>query len=49
MRMEKVDVTDEVDPSVLEQARRRAADMKSGRVRGIPAAEVLDELDRMAL
>jgi hypothetical protein len=38
----------EIDPVVLERARRELADMKSGRVQGIPMEEMLDELDRMA-
>jgi putative addiction module component (TIGR02574 family) len=38
----------DIDPAVLERARRELADMKSGRVKGIPMEELLDELDRMA-
>jgi hypothetical protein len=40
---------DDIDPTVLEGARRELADMKAGRVKGIPMEELLDELDRMAL
>ena len=39
---------DDIDPAVLDRARRELADMKSGRVKGIPMEELLDELDRMA-
>ena len=39
---------DDIDPAALDRARRELADMKSGRVRGIPMEELLDELDRMA-
>jgi putative addiction module component (TIGR02574 family) len=37
---------DDVDPAILDRARRELADMKSGKVKGIPAEEVLDQLDR---
>jgi putative addiction module component (TIGR02574 family) len=40
-------VTD-IDPAVLEEARRQLDDMKAGRVKGIPMEQLLDELDRMA-
>jgi hypothetical protein len=39
---------DDIDPTVLERARRELADMKAGLVEGIPMEELLDELDRMA-
>jgi putative addiction module component (TIGR02574 family) len=39
---------DDIDPTALERARRELADMKAGRVKGIPMEELLDELDRMA-
>jgi putative addiction module component (TIGR02574 family) len=39
---------DDLDPVVLETARRELADMKAGRVKGIPMEELLEELDRMA-
>jgi hypothetical protein len=39
---------DGIDPADLERARREFADMKAGRVKGIPMEELLDELDRMA-
>lgn len=38
----------DIDPTVLERARCELADMKYGRVKGIPMEELLDELDRMA-
>lgn len=40
-------VTD-INPAVLEEARRQLDDMKTGRVKGIPMEQLLDELDRMA-
>jgi putative addiction module component (TIGR02574 family) len=39
---------DDIDPAVLEEARRQLDDMKAGRVKGIPMEQLLDELDRMA-
>ena len=39
---------DDIDPTVLERARRGLGDMKSGRAKGIPMEELLDELDPMA-
>ena len=39
---------DDLDPAVLEEARRQLDDMKSGRVKGIPMEQLLDELDQMA-
>jgi putative addiction module component (TIGR02574 family) len=48
--MEKVEDSlypvDEIDPADLERARREFADMKAGRVKGVPADEVLEELER---
>jgi putative addiction module component (TIGR02574 family) len=48
--MEKVEDSlypiDDIDPAVLESARRDLADMKAGRVKGIPMEQLLDELDR---
>jgi putative addiction module component (TIGR02574 family) len=40
---------DDIDPADLEEAHRRLDAMKSGRVKGVPFEELLDELDRMAL
>lgn len=40
--------TDEIDPAILERARQSMADIKSGRVKSVPADEVLAMLDRMA-
>jgi putative addiction module component (TIGR02574 family) len=37
---------DDIDPAILDRARRELEDMKSGKVKGIPAEEVLDQLDR---
>jgi hypothetical protein len=39
---------DDIDPAILERARRSMADIKSGRAKGVPADEVLDILDRIA-
>jgi hypothetical protein len=39
---------DDIDPVVLERARRSMADIKSGRAKAVPAEEVLDMLDRIA-
>ena len=39
---------EEIDPAVLERARRTVADIRSGREATIPADEVLDMLDQMA-
>jgi hypothetical protein len=39
---------DDIDPAVLERARRSMADIKSGRVKSVPADDVLDMLDRIA-
>ena len=39
---------DDIDPAVLERARRSMADIKSGRTKAVPADEVLDMLDRIA-
>lgn len=41
--------TDEIEPAVLEKACRELAEMKSGRVKGIPMENLLDELDRSAV
>ncbi|HEX2079534.1 MAG TPA: addiction module protein [Longimicrobium sp.] len=41
-------LTDEIDPAIIERARRTMADIKSGRATTVPAEEVLDMLDRMA-
>ncbi|HEV3049943.1 MAG TPA: addiction module protein, partial [Longimicrobium sp.] len=38
----------DIDPAALDKARRELADMKAGRVKGIPMEQLLDELDRMA-
>jgi hypothetical protein len=49
--LEKVEdslFTDEIDPTVLERARQSMADIKSGRVKSVPADEVLAMLDRIA-
>lgn len=49
--MERVEgsmFNDEIDPAVLERARRTMADIKSGRAKGVPADEVLAMLDRIA-
>lgn len=40
--------SDEIDPEILERAQRTLDDIKAGRVKTIPADEVLDMLDRMA-
>lgn len=40
---------DDIDPAELQEARRRSADMKSGRVTPVPFEQLLDDLDRMAL
>lgn len=37
---------DDIDPADLERARREFADMKAGRVKGIPMEQLLDELER---
>jgi hypothetical protein len=39
---------EEIDPVVLERARRTVADIRSGRETTVPADEVLDMLDQMA-
>jgi hypothetical protein len=39
---------EEIDPAILERARRTMADIRAGREKTIPADEVLDMLDRMA-
>jgi hypothetical protein len=49
--MERVEgsmFSDEIDPAVLERARRTMADIKSGRAQAVPADEVLAMLDRIA-
>ena len=38
----------EIEPAVLERARSSMADIKSGRVKAVPADEVLNMLDRIA-
>jgi putative addiction module component (TIGR02574 family) len=37
---------DDIDPVVLERARQSMADIKSGRVKSVPADEVLDMLEK---
>lgn len=37
---------DDIDPVALERARCELADMKAGRVKGIPMEQLLDELER---
>lgn len=39
---------EEIDPAILERAQRTLEDIRAGRVKTIPAEEVLDMLDRMA-
>lgn len=41
-------VEDEIDPAILERARRTMDDIRAGREKTVPAEEVLDMLDRMA-
>jgi hypothetical protein len=41
-------VEDEIDPAILERARRTMDDIRAGRENTVPAEEVLDMLDRMA-
>ncbi|HEX2210921.1 MAG TPA: addiction module protein [Longimicrobium sp.] len=36
---------DDIDPATLDRARRELADMKAGRVKGIPMEDLLDELE----
>lgn len=47
-RVEDSMFRDVIDPAVLERARQSMADIKSGRVKAVPADEVLDMLDRIA-
>lgn len=47
-RVEESMFHEDIDPAVLERARRSMADIKSGRVKSVPAEEVLDMLDRIA-
>lgn len=47
-RVEEDMLHDDIDPAVLERARQSMADIKSGRVKAVPADEVLDMLDRIA-
>ena len=44
--IETLDDQPELDPSWLEEAKRRAADLASGSVQGIPVAKVFGEARR---
>lgn len=48
IRSRRVAYEEEIDPAVLERARRTVADIRSGRETTVPADEVLDMLDQMA-
>jgi hypothetical protein len=47
-RVENSMFHDDIDPAVLERARRSMADVKSGHATAVAANEVLDMLDRIA-
>lgn len=48
IRSRRTAYEEEIDPAVLERARRTVADIRSGRETTFPAEEVLDMLDQMA-
>ena len=46
--MDRLSVHRGMDPEDFAEARRTIDEMKSGRMKGIPMEQLLDELDRMA-